>query len=275
MSQLYAVIGNPIKHSLSPVIHREFAAQNNKKILYNTLLAKSDTFTDAVRNFFAVNGLGLNITLPFKQQAYSLSSVLSQRAQEAQAVNTLFYENQQLYGDNTDGIGLARDLIRQSVNLIGKKILVIGAGGAARGIIASLLHSCPNMLVVANRTREKASTLERRFKYLGEIVSRDFNKLSEGFDLVINATASDKNDFSYLPDNLVQGAICYDLCYNLKTATTFNLWAEQHGAAQTIDGIGMLVEQAAEAFYLWHGARVDTQTVLDKLLATKDSNNAP
>ena len=269
MSNLYAVVGNPVEHSLSPFIHKNFAEQTNKRVIYKKMHAKSDSFCDDVRKFFSLNGIGLNITLPFKQVAYNMAQSVSTRAETAGAVNTLFYYKRQLYGDNTDGAGFINDLQNKHISLLGKKVLIIGAGGASSGIIPPILAEHPNLLVITNRTPENAQNLARSFSYLGGIVYQDLNNLNSHFDLVINATSISCSDFSFLPPHIASGAVCYDLSYNNTDDTAFNLWADSQGAVAIFDGIGMLVEQAAEAFYLWHGVRPNTKDVLDKLVGNK------
>ncbi|NOX09048.1 MAG: shikimate dehydrogenase [Gammaproteobacteria bacterium] len=268
MSDQYAVMGNPIAHSKSPNIHRLFAEQTQQDIEYNALLVDIDDFPHAVGEFSAAGGKGLNITVPFKQNAWDLCSEHSQRAQRAGAVNTIIINSPGDYhGDNTDGIGLVHDLKNNSIQITNKKLLLLGAGGAARGIIEPLLQENPTLLHIANRTESKAHALAELFSDLGNIKGSGFDVLAgKSFDLIINATAASlEGKIPSLPDNiLATSGNCYDLMY-AKKPTAFVQWGIQHGATQSIDGLGMLVEQAAESFYLWRGVRPDTMTVIQAL----------
>jgi shikimate dehydrogenase len=265
----YAVFGNPIAHSKSPLIHALFAQQTGQNLEYNAQLVALDEFDNAVREFAQHNGRGLNITVPFKQSAFQLATRLSERAQQAGAVNTLvIHAVDDYYGDNTDGIGLARDLVRNhQLILSGKTILLIGAGGAVRGVLGALLGNTPKSLTIANRTVEKALDLAGAFSELGTISGCGFDDLHhQRFDVIINATsASLKGELPPLPDTLLHtDSFCYDMMYG-KHPTVFMQWAKQNGVSDNniADGLGMLVEQAAESFKLWRGVEPETQSVIE------------
>ncbi|MBJ2263011.1 shikimate dehydrogenase [Pseudomonas sp. MF6787] len=264
----YVVFGNPIGHSKSPLIHRLFAEQTGEALDYNTLLAPLEDFTGCAREFF-LQGRGANVTVPFKEEAYRLANALTERAQRAGAVNTLSkLADGSLLGDNTDGAGLVRDLtVNAGLSLAGKRILLLGAGGAVRGALEPLLAQQPASLVIANRTVEKAERLAELFDDLGPVSASGFDWLSEPVDLIINATsASLSGDVPPIVGSLVEPGktFCYDMMY-AKEPTAFCRWATEHGAAVALDGLGMLVEQAAEAFYLWRGVRPDSAPVLAEL----------
>ncbi|MDP2546908.1 MULTISPECIES: shikimate dehydrogenase [unclassified Oceanobacter] len=268
MTDRYAVVGNPIGHSKSPLIHTEFAAQTGEDILYTALLFPRDGFERDARLFFEHGGgCGMNITVPFKEEAYQLADAYTDRARRAGAVNTLKKQpDGSLLGDNTDGAGLVLDLKRHQVPLAGQRILLLGAGGAVKGVLQPLLEEHPAELVIANRTVSKAEQLAADFSDLGNICASGFAGLSGPFDLIINGTsASLGGDLPPLADELVaHHTITYDMMYG-DQATVFNAWAGALGAAQTIDGLGMLVGQAAEAFYVWRGKRPDVAPVLSML----------
>ncbi len=267
----YAVMGNPIAHSKSPRIHRLFAEQTGQALTYERILVPEDGFAAAVAEFEAAGGLGLNVTVPFKGDAWALADSLSDRAERARAVNTLIISEAGLYGDNTDGIGLVRDLKdNHGVSLDGARLLLLGAGGAARGVLPSLLAENPARVCIANRTGEKASTLAADFADLGETVGGGFDTLDDArFDVVVNATAAGlSGEIPPLPETLLAaGAACYDMVY-ADEPTAFVRWAREHGAGQALDGLGMLVEQAAESFFLWRGQRPDTDAVIRTLRGT-------
>ncbi|MDH4655828.1 shikimate dehydrogenase [Pseudomonas sp. BN606] len=268
MTDRYCVFGNPIGHSKSPLIHRLFAEQTGQPLTYEAVLAPLDDFTGCARRFFET-GKGGNVTVPFKELAYQLAGSLSARAQRAGAVNTLKrLDDGSLLGDNTDGAGLVRDLTRNAgLDLAGKRILLLGAGGAARGVIEPLLAEKPAALVVANRTVEKAEALAQLFAELGPVSASGFDWLEEPVDLIINGTsASLAGDLPPISPSLIKPGhtVCYDMMYG-KEMTAFNRWAAEHGAARTLDGLGMLVEQAAEAFLLWRGVLPDSTPVLAEL----------
>ncbi|WP_217475648.1 shikimate dehydrogenase [Stutzerimonas stutzeri] len=263
----YAVFGNPIAHSKSPQIHRLFAEQTDQTLGYEPLLAPLDDFPGFAREFFA-QGLGANVTVPFKEQAYRLADQLTERARRAGAVNTLKkLEDGRLLGDNTDGIGLVRDLLDNAgVALQGKRILLLGAGGAVRGVLEPLLAQQPSALVIANRTVARAEQLAGEFAELGPVQASAFEQLEGTFDVIINGTsASLGGELPPLADSLIgSGAtFCYDMMYGA-APTPFCQWAANLGA-QTRDGLGMLVEQAAAAFELWRGVRPDSAPVLAHL----------
>lgn len=265
MTDQYAVVGNPIQHSKSPSIHRLFAEQSDQDLAYTALEAPLDGFAQAVLTFFAKGGAGLNVTVPFKEQAWSLVSSLTPRARLAGAVNTLYRDKAgQLCGDTTDGVGLVTDLIHNHQGRIeAQRVLVLGAGGAVRGVLEPLLQKQPQQLVVANRTAAKAQQLAQIFAGLGPISGAGFEAIEGGFDLIINGTsASLQGELPPLPAGvLAPGGWCYDLMYAAEP-TPFMRWAELQGAARVLDGLGMLVEQAAESFQIWRGVRPQTAAVI-------------
>ncbi len=263
-------MGNPISHSKSPQIHQQFAAQTGQAISYEALLVEKGSFADAVEAFQAAGGKGLNVTVPFKQEAWALVAERSDRAELAGAVNTIIFEaDGRRRADNTDGVGLVRDLVtNHAIALESKRVLLLGAGGAVRGVLAPLLACRPAALVVANRTVSKAEELAQLFAAQGTIGACGFDELATvpPFDLVINGTAASlEGTVPPLPEGvLAAGASCYDMMYS-REPTAFQRWAKEQGAAQAIDGLGMLVEQAAEAFYLWRGVRPATTPVIASL----------
>lgn len=264
----YAVVGNPIGHSKSPLIHSMFAQQTGEQLSYEALLAPLDDFAGALRAFLQ-EGRGVNVTVPFKEQAWQLVDSRTPAAELAGAVNTIQrLDDGRLLGDNTDGKGLVRDIQHNAgFELAGKRILLVGAGGAARGVIQPLLEAQPAQLCVVNRTVEKAEQLARLFKDQGPISAAGFEWIEEPVDLIINATSAslDGQLPPISPKLIYPGQTwCYDMMY-ASEATVFNRWAEQQGAARCLDGLGMLVEQAAEAFLLWRGVRPDTAPVLAAL----------
>lgn len=265
----YAVFGNPIAHSKSPHIHRLFAAQTGQDMVYDALLVPLDSFARAVADFQAQGGRGANVTVPFKQAAWALAEECSPRAQRAGAVNTLVLRDDgSRYGDTTDGVGLVRDLCsNHGMDLTGRRVLLLGAGGAARGVLEPLLAERPQQLVIANRTVAKAQDLVRSFADLGTLQASSFDALAgASFDVIINATAAGlQGEVAPLPAGVIMpGGCAYDMMYG-DTPTDFVRWAQQHGAAQAHDGLGMLVEQAAESFYLWRGVRPETAPVIAQL----------
>ncbi|CAK0745348.1 Shikimate dehydrogenase (NADP(+)) [Gammaproteobacteria bacterium] len=265
----YAVMGNPVAHSKSPAIHSAFARQMKQSFVYTAILVEHSVFPTAVAEFHAAGGKGLNVTIPFKADAYALSTIRGPRAIRARAVNTLkFLVNGDVYGDNTDGVGLIRDLVDNlGISLTGIRLLILGAGGAARGILQPLLSTEPKKIFIANRTPARAQELAICFADLGPVVGGGFDELlNEHFDLVINATsASLEGEVPPLPDDvLADGAWCYDLMYST-ALTPFQLWGIRHGAVRAENGLGMLVEQAAEAFFIWRGMRPDTAAVIREL----------
>jgi shikimate dehydrogenase len=265
MTDSYAVFGNPISHSKSPLIHAAFARQTGQDLTYSALLAPLDGFAAAVDDFRAAGGLGANVTVPFKEQAHALATRLTPRARAAGAVNTLQFEADGVLGDNTDGAGLVRDLVANlGVTLAGKRILLMGAGGAARGVILPLLEQQPANLFIANRTADKAIALVQAFAAGSKLSGGGYAALEGSFDVVINATAASlAGDLPPLPDDVFAAdALAYDMMYGRDTP--FLAFARDHGA-RTADGLGMLVEQAAEAFLLWRGVRPDTEPVIQML----------
>lgn len=264
----YGVFGNPIGHSKSPLIHRLFAEQTAQQLSYEALLAPLEDFEGYARAFFA-EGLGANVTVPFKEQAFALADSLSERARRAGAVNTLKkLDDGSLLGDNTDGAGLVRDLtVNAGIELRGKRILLLGAGGAVRGILEPFLAEQPQTLVIANRTVDKAEQLARQFADLGPVVASGFDWIDAPVDLIVNGTsASLAGELPPIAASLIQPGhtCCYDMMYGAGP-TAFNRWAAEQGAARTLDGLGMLVEQAVEAFHLWRGVRPDSAPVLAEL----------
>jgi shikimate dehydrogenase len=266
MTDRYCVFGHPVGHSKSPSIHAAFAAQTDEAIEYTAIEAPLDDFAGAWRRFVATGGRGANVTVPFKEDAFRLCETLSSRARRAGAVNTLIAEAGGLtHGDTTDGVGLVRDLERHGVALAGARLLVLGAGGAVRGVLEPLLAAGPASLLVANRTAAKAEALAADFRDLGAIQGGGFDAVAGRYDLVINGTsASLAGDLPPLPDGLfADGATAYDMMYGA-TPTVFLRWAAERGV-RCVDGLGMLVEQAAESFFLWRGKCPDTAPVLAEL----------
>lgn len=266
---LYAVMGNPIGHSKSPAIHSAFAAQTQQRIEYRAIQVDEGGFDQAVGNFQANKGKGLNITVPFKQEAWSLVDKRSPDAEHAGAVNTIvFNEDGSLFGDNTDGIGLLRDItINHGSQLSGQRILIMGAGGAVRGVLSPLLNEKPAGLTIVNRTVDKAKTLAREFSATITVEACSYEDLAgQTFDIVINGTsASLQGDLPPLPTGLLSAqCLCYDMMYG-REPTVFLRWAKQNGAQQCLDGLGMLVEQAAASFELWRGVRPQTAPVIASL----------
>ncbi|MDZ7668369.1 MAG: shikimate dehydrogenase [Gammaproteobacteria bacterium] len=267
----YAVVGNPVGHSLSPGIHAAFAAATGEPVSYTTVLAPLDGFAACVEVFFAEGGAGLNVTVPFKGVAADWVDELDPAAATARAVNTIARREDAFRGFNTDGAGLLRDLQGNcGVTLSGARILLLGAGGAARGVLGPLLQESPASLVIANRTAARARQLAEAFR--GEanaaaLSTAPLAEVGEGFDLVINATSAGLRDAVVpLSPRTAAGALCYDMVYAVPAGgTAFCRWAAAHGAAGTMDGLGMLVEQAALAFEIWRGVLPDTAPVLERL----------
>jgi shikimate dehydrogenase len=265
---LYCVFGNPIGHSKSPAIHALFARQTGEKIRYEAMLAPLDGFAASVQSFVVAGGRGANVTVPFKEEAFRLCHRHSPRAQLAGAVNTLSFVDGKILGDNTDGAGLVRDLTANlKTALTARRILLLGAGGAARGALGPLLEQSPAALVIANRTASKAADLAVNFAALGPVRGGSYADLAgEQFDVVINATsASLGGEVPPLPESVFAAeALAYDMMYG-KGDTPFLANARSRGVANLADGLGMLVEQAAEAFFVWRGVRPDTLPVLEEL----------
>ena len=262
----FAVFGNPIAHSRSPEIHQAFAAQHGEQIDYRRILAPLDDFPGCVKDFLADGGVGANVTLPFKEQAWQLCDSLSERARQAGAVNTLALQDGRLFGDNTDGVGLVSD-IRNNLGwpLRDQHILILGAGGAVRGVLGPLLAEQPAQVRIANRTAGKARDLSLMFAGRGvPLFGGGFDRMTGAYDLIINAVSAGLDgSMPELPTGIVGPKTrCYDMIYG---DTPFLRWARQQGAAETADGLGMLIEQAAESFALWHGWRPDTAPVIADL----------
>lgn len=262
MPDRYAVVGNPIAHSKSPDIHARFAAQTGQDMTYERLLAPLDGFTDTIAAFVSQGGRGVNVTVPFKLEAHALASTLSERARAAGAVNTLSFDGVAIAGDNTDGVGLVTDIVANAgFSLTGLRVLLLGAGGAARGVLLPLLGERPLDLVIANRTAARAEELAAMFAPYGPVRAATFDALAGQFDLVVNATsASLADEVPPIPPQVFgAGTLAYDMMYGAQP-TAFMRLADQE-KAMTRDGLGMLVEQAAESFFIWRGVRPDTAPV--------------
>ncbi len=263
----YAVVGFPIKHSWSPFIHGMFAKQTGQNLTYSRLEVAPENFEKEIAAFFESGGKGLNITVPHKQAACLLARFRTPRAEIAGAVNTLAVQDEGLLGDNTDGAGLITDLTRNlSMALAGTRILLLGAGGAARGVLGPLLGAAPEYLEIANRNLDRATQLAGEFKPLGNVKGCGFDAISTSgtFDLILNATSASLQDtIPPIPPSVIGPAtLCYDMAYG-KGDTAFTRWAKNAGAGRAETGWGMLVEQAAEAFHLWRGIKPDTKPVLE------------
>ncbi len=268
MSQ-YAVVGNPVKHSKSPLIHSLFARQTGHALTYEAIQVEEDGFDSFVTNFFASQGSGLNITVPYKEKAFALATTCTPRASLAKAVNTLFLDAEKLLcGDNTDGVGLVTDIKNNhGFELQNKKVLILGAGGAVRGTLAALVFEQLASITIANRTVSRAEQLKREFGDLCDMQAIGYEGLgSEKFDLIINGTSLSLSGEipAIKPAQLAPDCCCYDMMY-ASTDTVFVNWARLNGAALSLDGLGMLVEQAAEAFAIWRNIRPDTAAVIDQL----------
>ena len=270
MSDLYCVFGNPIAHSKSPAIHAAFAAETGQDMIYEARLAAVDGFNRAISEFVAAGGKGANVTVPFKEDAFRLATRLSDRAARAGAVNTLAFNGAEIFGDNTDGAGMVQDITHNlGFSLSGKRVLLLGAGGASRGVIVPLLAAGVASLFIANRSGGKAEALAASFADVAAVNAGNFAK-TEGmsFDLVINATSASLSGESLpLPSGIFAGgSLAYDMMYG-KGETPFLALAREQGAARQADGLGMLVEQAAEAFFVWRAVRPATARVLADLRA--------
>jgi shikimate dehydrogenase len=268
----YGVMGYPISHSRSPVIHRLFALQTGENIQYELLQVSPEKLETAIRQFQRTGGKGLNITVPHKSEVAKLVDQMSERAATAGAVNTLTFNGGEIYGENTDGIGLLRDLaVNLGLRLENSRILILGAGGATRGIVGPLLEMQPASIRIANRTLGKAQMLADHFSSAGKVSACRFNvvPVSEKYDLIINATSAGvKGEAPPYPAAAVSDStFCYDLSYGL-SPTPFSAWARECGAARSVMGWGMLVEQAAESFRIWRGIRPDTAPVLKQMSIT-------
>ncbi|MBH0073574.1 shikimate dehydrogenase [Pseudoalteromonas sp. NZS127] len=251
----YAVFGNPIKHSKSPAIHKQFAISLGEQIDYRAILAPIDNFEKTVSNFFAQGGKGANITMPFKEQAFAMADELTPLAKIVGAVNTLKKQTDgTLLGDNTDGIGFVNDLLANNVSITGKRILIIGAGGAARGVVLPLLDHQPQEVVIVNRTAEKAQNLAKLFAQHGKVSGYGFNNLPENdYALIINSTSSSMNDELPALDqkHITNCEVAYDMFYSLQNTIFMNWVAQYNSNTKLLDGSGMLVGQAAQAYYVW------------------------
>jgi shikimate dehydrogenase len=268
----YAVIGHPIAHSRSPQIHRLFAQQCQQYMIYSAIDVAPEHVIDWVNQFFANDGRGMNVTLPHKQTLMSLPARLSERARRAGALNTLIRDaGGQVIGDNTDGVGLIRDLTEhRGVTITAHRVLLLGAGGAARGVVAPLLELMPAQLAITNRTLERAQALAADFAALGPVHATTLAALSRTqFDLIINATAASIHAQALeLPAGVIgPHTVCYDMGY-ADGDTVFVRWARDHSVERAYTGLGMLVEQAAESFYLWRGMRPNTTSVRAALAVT-------
>lgn len=268
----YGIMGHPIQHSWSPRIHQLFAKQAQLTLSYQPILVPLEGFAQALDSFQAQGGKGLNITLPFKQQAYQSVDFLSERAKWAKAVNTIrFNSDGSRFGDNTDGIGLIRDVIQHhAFSMMGKRVLILGAGGAVRGILNPVLQESPELLIITNRTESNAQALVTEFSQYSCLKACSLQAIAKfQFDLIINGTRAslDGNSIDLPGDILSDQAYCYDMVYG-KGKTPFMIWAEKNHAAIVSDGLGMLIEQAAESFYIWHGIRPDTEVVSNYFLSS-------
>ncbi len=268
----YGVIGYPVSHSRSPIIHRLFALQTNQDLQYELLQVAPSKLETAIKQFQRTGGKGLNITVPHKTEVTRFVDHLSVRATSAGAVNTLVFRDNNIVGDNTDGIGLMRDLlVNLNLDLTDASILILGAGGATRGIVAPLLDAEPKSITIANRTLSKARDLAEHFSETGPVTACRFREVrpTSSYDFVINATSTGvKGEVPPYPESAITDrTFCYDLSYGL-SPTPFSSWAASRGAARSVMGWGMLIEQAAESFLLWRGVRPDTQKVLKQMSIT-------
>ena len=279
MTDQYAVFGNPIEHSKSPEIHRQFAEQTKQTLAYEKQLVPENGFEQAADTFFANSGKGLNVTVPFKQKAFHYADAITDRARRAGAVNTLALQNDsKVLGDTTDGIGLVTD-IKDNLGwqIRHKRVLILGAGGAVRGVLEPLLAEQPQHIVIANRSVDKALQLSQQFAELGYLLGCGYDMLGEqSYDLIINGTSAGlQGHLPPLPETLIAReaeqvkTACYDMMYGAKS-TLFVQWAQQQGAVAS-DGLGMLVEQAAESFALWRGVRPQTADTIRSLRAQLNS----
>lgn len=269
MSDRYAVIGHPISHSKSPVIHQIFAEETGEALTYEALDVAPEDLAETIATFISDGGRGLNVTVPHKQDVLPLMDTLTDRAKLAGAVNTIVCgDNGELEGDNTDGVGLVADLRDNlGIELIDASILILGAGGATRGIIPPLMEQKPAELIIANRTVDKAQALATGFIDLGNISGCGFDALADrSFNLIINATSAGlEGEVPPFPTSILgPDTVCYDLSYSMRD-TPFVSWAKDNGCAQAYQGWGMLIEQAAEAFAIWRGVRPDTTEVRRRL----------
>lgn len=271
----YAVMGNPVAHSLSPAIHAEFARQTGQRLVYEAIQVDEGGFEQAAGNFGAAGGKGLNVTVPFKRTAWDWVERRSARAERAGAVNTIRFDTDATFGDNTDGMGLMRDItLNLGVAIAGRRVLIAGAGGAVRGVLGPILEQGPRELVIANRTVDNALELAEQFAAADLRVSGcSFDALAgREFDLIINGTAASLHgaELPLPPSVLAPGCVCYDMMYAAQP-TPFLQWAQARGTGRAVDGLGMLVEQAAESFFLWRGVRPETAPVIIRMRALLSS----
>ena len=269
----YAVFGNPVKHSKSPQIHRLFAKQAEISLEYNAIEVPVDKLTSYIKSFFSQGGRGLNITVPFKEDVCSLCTTLTQRAEASGSVNTILFNNEtDIHGDTTDGQGFLNDLIdNHGIQLKNKSILILGAGGTIRSILEGLSDQMTKEIVLVNRTVSRAKSLERKFENKFHIKAYSYSEFSDReFDIIINGTSLSlsKEIPPISKRNIKKNTFCYDLMYS-DNGTVFTEWAIENGASEAIDGLGMLVEQAAESFMLWHGIKPDTRPVIKFLRDSK------
>ena len=262
----YAIIGNPIEHSRSPKIHRLFGEQLQHALVYETIEATEKTFQEKVEGFFTKGGKGINVTVPFKRLAFSISDKLGVDASSCGAVNTLsFSEDGRVYGESTDGTGLVEDLKNNNLNIENKSVLIIGAGGTAQSIIPSLLANNVAQVFITNRTLSNAIKLKEQYLHLTEIECLDGGSINRNFDLVVNTTSAHlSGELPEIEPIAVEKATSYDVNYSYGE-TLFQSWATNHGATKSLQGWGMLVEQAAESFHIWRGVRPKTRVVIDRL----------
>jgi shikimate dehydrogenase len=264
----YAVIGNPIAHSKSPLIHAQFAKETEQELEYTALFSPVASFSETVETFRNNGGRGLNVTVPFKLEAWKFADELNDAATYAEAVNTLsFTEDGKVLGANTDGIGLVRDLQdNNGIMLAGKRVLILGAGGAVQGVLLPFLQQNPELIFIANRTAEKAEKLANTFTDIGNITGSGFDAITGQFDLIVNGTAASLEGIvPPIPDDcLAENGSCYDMMYS-STDTAFVTWAKKHQAKDALDGLGMLIEQAAESFRIWRGIKPNTTSVFEML----------
>ena len=267
----YAVFGNPVKHSKSPDIHACFARQSGLELTYQAIEVPVDNFAAYLQTFFAQSGKGLNITIPFKEAACSICNVLTDRAKRAASVNTIWFSGGAIHGDTTDGQGLVNDLVdNNEISINGKSVLILGAGGTVKSILQPLCDQNPKDIMIANRTVSRAIALVEKFSNDIVINACGYDDLIHAnIDLMINATSlSLEGKAPALPENILnKDSCCYDLMYS-NAGTVFMDWARDHGASIVLDGLGMLVEQAAESFQIWHGIKPETKPVIEKIRTT-------
>jgi shikimate dehydrogenase len=265
MIDQYAVIGNPIAHSKSPIIHQAFAKQTDQTMSYDRVLAPLDGFSAKVQELCGLGFKGVNVTVPFKLEAFQLANQLTPRAQFAGAANTLIFSDSGIVGDNTDGAGIVRDIEHNiKVPIKGKRVLLIGAGGAAEGVLQPILVCNPASLVIVNRTLNKATQMAKKAGNKNATAATFEDLAGKIFDIVINATSTGLSDVELpLPPTIfAPNALAYDMMYGKETP--FMAMARRQGA-QVADGLGMLIEQAAEAFFVWRGVRPETQSVMQAI----------